>query len=103
MSIRRILAATLLALFASILVLGLAGILAFDRGLYLETDSSMEAGIYYSVKRDRALGPDRVLFRSTDPKVAWQVFTTLKQMENPPRLLQFAVPRQPQPPKKEGP
>jgi len=99
---RRIIAAMLafvLALSLSVSIAGVAGVFAFDRDLYLEADQSPHAGLYYSVKRDRALGPDRILFRSTTAQEAWQVFITFKQMEAPPKLFNFVQPA----PKDGGP
>ncbi len=90
-------------IIVSVLLLGLLvtpfGTFAYDRGLYLESDNDTETGLYYTVKRDRALGPDRILYRTSIAKEAWQVFLLFKQMDAPPKLFNFVQPAPPE----EGP
>lgn len=78
------------------LLLGLSvapfGVYAFDRGLYFEADNGRETGLYYTVKRDRSLGPDRILFRSTIAQEAWAVFEAFQRMDDPPKLFNFVQP-----------
>ena len=77
-----------------VLITLLSGVCAYDRGIYMRVEGlyvnrilGEEArGALYSVKLDRALGPDRLLHTSLSASEAWQ-FMGMWDARNEPKDL----------------
>ena len=94
-------AAITLPVLAGLYLIALAlGVFAYDRGAFITAQglyaedgmNSYARGTVYSVKMDRALGPDRLLYTSLNASEAWQFLGLWDQRGMPPSLLKLLSP-----------
>ena len=95
MSWRNIVAGVLASVILGLSVILWSGSLAYDRGVFFEVVPVWNKDVstmMYTVKIDRALGVDRTLFSSSQPRGAWEFLVMYKQMLNPPKQFNFVLP-----------